>query len=334
MGDAAPHRHRRTRGHLPRVPGHARRPSRRSRITAVADLDASRSAAVAAELPGAAALSVEDLLAQPGRATRCSTSRSPRRTPRSRSARSRTARTSTARSRWPPTFPDARAIIDGRGRGRRAGRVRAGHRPGHRHPDGAGGDRRRAHRPPDRRVGRHGHARATSAGIRTPTSTTAAGGGPLLDMGPYYVAALIHLLGPVRAVDRRRQPAARRARHRLRPARGRADPGRGGQPCHRRARARQRRPLDHHDELRRRRDDRRADRGARRDGHPRRARSEPLRRRGAALRTRRHRVAHARRRRRATSTAPAASGCSTSSPPTGSGRPARAATSRCTCSRR
>ena len=27
-----------------------------------------------------------------------------------------------------------------------------------------------------------------------------AGGGPLLDMGPYYVAALIHLLGPVRSV--------------------------------------------------------------------------------------------------------------------------------------
>ncbi|BCB76306.1 hypothetical protein Pflav_027160 [Phytohabitans flavus] len=27
-----------------------------------------------------------------------------------------------------------------------------------------------------------------------------AGGGPLLDMGPYYITALIHLLGPVRAV--------------------------------------------------------------------------------------------------------------------------------------
>src|SRR4030095_16197576 len=26
-----------------------------------------------------------------------------------------------------------------------------------------------------------------------------AGGGPLLDMGPYYVAALVHLLGPVRS---------------------------------------------------------------------------------------------------------------------------------------
>ena len=28
----------------------------------------------------------------------------------------------------------------------------------------------------------------------------APGGGPLLDMGPYYISALIHLLGPVRAV--------------------------------------------------------------------------------------------------------------------------------------
>ena len=53
------------------------------------------------------------------------------------------------------------------------------------------------------------------------------GGGPLLDMGPYYVSALIHLLGPVRAVIGAAGRPARRARHRLRPARGRADPGRG-----------------------------------------------------------------------------------------------------------
>ncbi|MEK8104290.1 Gfo/Idh/MocA family oxidoreductase [Micromonospora sp. M12] len=33
----------------------------------------------------------------------------------------------------------------------------------------------------------------------TPTSTTRRAG-PLLDMGPYYVSALVHLLGPVRAV--------------------------------------------------------------------------------------------------------------------------------------
>ncbi len=26
------------------------------------------------------------------------------------------------------------------------------------------------------------------------------GGGPLMDMGPYYISALVHLLGPVRAV--------------------------------------------------------------------------------------------------------------------------------------
>jgi predicted dehydrogenase len=33
---------------------------------------------------------------------------------------------------------------------------------------------------------------AGSSGVR--------GGGPLLDMGPYYISALVHLLGPVRAV--------------------------------------------------------------------------------------------------------------------------------------
>ena len=33
------------------------------------------------------------------------------------------------------------------------------------------------------------------------------GGGPLLDMGPYYVTALVTLLGPVSVGDRRRQPA-------------------------------------------------------------------------------------------------------------------------------
>ena len=33
-----------------------------------------------------------------------------------------------------------------------------------------------------------------------PSSTTSAGGGPMFDMGPYYLTALIILLGPVRRV--------------------------------------------------------------------------------------------------------------------------------------
>ena len=37
-----------------------------------------------------------------------------------------------------------------------------------------------------------------SAGIWTHGSSTAPGGGPVLDVGPYYVTALVNLLGPVR----------------------------------------------------------------------------------------------------------------------------------------
>ena len=67
--------------------------------------------------------------------------------------------------------------------------------------------------------------RATSAGIRTPTSTTRAGGGPMLDMGPYYVTDLVKLLGPVAEVV---AFAASRARPRDRQGpRAARDRGRG-----------------------------------------------------------------------------------------------------------
>ena len=39
-----------------------------------------------------------------------------------------------------------------------------------------------------------------SAGIRTRASTICDGGGPMLDMGPYYVTDLVNLLGPVASV--------------------------------------------------------------------------------------------------------------------------------------
>ena len=48
----------------------------------------------------------------------------------------------------------------------------------------------------------------------------APGGGPLLDMGPYYVSALVHLLGPVASVIGAASRTARRAHHRLGPRKG------------------------------------------------------------------------------------------------------------------
>ena len=53
------------------------------------------------------------------------------------------------------------------------------------------------------------------------------GAGPVLDVGPYYVADLINLLGPVKPRRRRHQHGdADPPRHRRRPAQGQGDPGR------------------------------------------------------------------------------------------------------------
>ncbi len=43
-------------------------------------------------------------------------------------------------------------------------------------------------------------ARGTSDGIPILTSTTRAGGGPMLVMGPYYITDLVNLFGPVEKV--------------------------------------------------------------------------------------------------------------------------------------
>ena len=169
------------------------------RIAAVADLDASRSAAVAATIPGAEALSVEHLLARPDVQTVLNL-----------------------------TIPAAHAEISlgaidagknvygekplavtfaGRPLDHRAGRVgRRPRRAARRTPSWARVRRRRGRRSTpgssDARCPRRPSwsRRGTSAGTPTPTSTTPPGGGPLLDMGPYYISALVHLLGPVRAV--------------------------------------------------------------------------------------------------------------------------------------
>ena len=246
------------------------------RIAALADLDASRSAAVAAEIPGAEATSVERLLARPDVQTVLNLT-----IPAAHADISLAAidagKNVYVEKPLAVTFPDGRSIIE---RATKAG-VRVGCAP-----DtvlGTGTQTARA-AIDDGLIGRPLSASAvmvTPGHERwhpNPDFYYAPGGGPLLDMGPYYISALVHLLGPVRAVSGARQPAARRARHRLGPARRPADPGGGGHPRDRRSRARQRRSVHHHDELRRRRDDGRADRGARRDRHARRTRSEQLRR--------------------------------------------------------
>ena len=162
-----------------------------------------------------------------------------------------------------------------------------------------------------------------------------AGGGPLLDMGPYYLTALVHLLGPVRAVIG--------AASRLRTERVIGSGPRAGERIPVEVDSHVSGVLEHaggalstittsFDGVRHHG---RADRGPRRDRHARGARPEPVRRRGArssnsATREWRTLAAVA----PATSAPAAASVCSTSSPPTGGGRRARAVISPCTCWRR
>ena len=126
------------------------------RITAVADLDASRSAAVAAELSGVQALTVEELLRSPDVDTVLNlTVPAAHAGDRPRRHRPREAR---LRREAPGRRPRGRPRRAGGRRpgGRRCG-VCAGHRPGHRNPDGTGGRGGGPHRTPPVRLGRHGH---------------------------------------------------------------------------------------------------------------------------------------------------------------------------------
>ena len=124
-------------------------------------------------------------------------------------------------------------------------------------------------------------ARATSAGTRRPASTTLRGGGPMLDMGPYYITDLVQLLGPVASVM---GSTARPKSERLvtsEPMNGTLIPGRGGDPRRRHAGIRERRRrLDRH-ELRRAEAPARADRDLWRQGQHPGAGSQPVRRRSA-----------------------------------------------------
>lgn len=168
------------------------------RVTAVADLDASRSAAVAAELPGVEALTVEELLSSPDVDTVLNLTVPAAHAEIALGAIGRgknvygekplaadladahavmkaAAQAAVGVGCAPDTvlgtgIQTARAAVEAGTIGRplfaSAVMVTAGHERWHPHPD----------------------------------FYYTAGGGPLLDMGPYYLASLVHLLGPVRAV--------------------------------------------------------------------------------------------------------------------------------------
>jgi predicted dehydrogenase len=168
------------------------------RVTAVADLDASRSAAVAAELPGVQALSVEELLSSPDVDTVLNLTVPAAHAQIALGAIGHgkhvygekplaaeltdahtvleaAAKAAVGVGCAPDTVlgtgvQTARAAVESGAVGRplfaSAAMVTPGHERWHPHPDF----------------------------YYTP------GGGPLLDMGPYYLSSLVHLLGPVRAV--------------------------------------------------------------------------------------------------------------------------------------
>jgi len=167
-------------------------------VTAVADLDADRARTVAASLPGARALSVADLLASDDVDTVLNLT-----TP---AAHAEIALGAIAQGKQvygekplAANLADGRLILDA---AERAG-VRVGSAP-----DtvlGTGIQTARAHID----AGLIGRPVAASAVMVTaghefwhpnPDFYYREGGGPLFDMGPYYITALVHLLGPIRSV--------------------------------------------------------------------------------------------------------------------------------------
>jgi len=167
-------------------------------ITAVADLDEWRSAAIAAELPGARALPVERLLADPKVQTVLNLT-----VP---AAHAEIALRAIGHGNHvygekplAATFPQARSVLDAAAAaGLSVGCapdtvLGTGIQPARAAIDG----------------GLIGRPLSASAVMVTPGHERwhpnpdfyyVAGGGPLLDMGPYYLSALVQLLGPVRAV--------------------------------------------------------------------------------------------------------------------------------------
>ncbi|MEU1473769.1 Gfo/Idh/MocA family oxidoreductase [Streptomyces sp. NPDC005760] len=182
-----------SRAYLDTLAGHST-----VRVTAVADLDASRAAAVAAELPGVRALSVEELLSSPDVDTVLNLT-----VPAAHAeiALGAVAHGKNVYGEKPLTaeLPDAHAVLEA------AAKAAVGVGCA---PDtvlGTGVQTARA----AVEAGAVGRPMFASAVMVTPGHERwhphpdfyyTAGGGPLLDMGPYYLSALVHLLGPVRAV--------------------------------------------------------------------------------------------------------------------------------------
>ncbi|MEU5672858.1 Gfo/Idh/MocA family protein [Micromonospora sp. NPDC047762] len=167
-------------------------------IVAVADLDASRSAEVAATIAGAEAMSVERLLARPDVQTVLNLT-----IPAAHAHISLdtidAGKNVYVEKPLAVTFPDGRSIIE---RAASAG-VRVGCAP----DTVLGTGTQTARAAID--GGLIGRPMSASAVMVTPGHERwhpnpdfyyAPGGGPMLDMGPYYISALIHLLGPVRSV--------------------------------------------------------------------------------------------------------------------------------------
>ncbi|MFC4469467.1 Gfo/Idh/MocA family protein [Streptomyces xiangluensis] len=168
------------------------------RVTAVADLDASRSAAVAAELPGVEAPTVEELLSSPDVDTVLNLT-----VPAAHAQIALGAidhgKNVYGEKPLAATLPAAHAVMKAA--------AKAGVGVGCA-PDtvlGTGLQTARA----AVAAGSIGRPLFASAVMVTPGHERwhphpdfyyTAGGGPLLDMGPYYLASLVHLLGPVRAV--------------------------------------------------------------------------------------------------------------------------------------
>ncbi|MFJ7071538.1 Gfo/Idh/MocA family protein [Streptomyces sp. NPDC098781] len=167
-------------------------------VTAVADLDAARSAAVAAEVPGVEALSVGELLSSPDVDTVLNLT-VPAAHAEIALGAIRHGKHVYGEKPLAAELADAQAVLEAA--------AKAGVEVGCA-PDtvlGTGVQTARA----AVAAGSIGRPQFASAVMVTPGHERwhpqpdfyyTAGGGPLLDMGPYYLASLVHLLGPVRAV--------------------------------------------------------------------------------------------------------------------------------------
>lgn len=176
------------------------------RVAAVADLDSERAAQVAAAVPGARALSVNELMADPEVETVLNLT-----VPAAHAdiAHAAIAAGKSVHGEKPFALhvADGRAILDAAS----AAGVRVTSAPDTVLGTGIQTARRLVD---DGVIGRPMAASATwvSPGHElwhpAPGFYYAPGGGPLFDMGPYYLTSLVHLLGPIVAVT----GAARRAR--------------------------------------------------------------------------------------------------------------------------